>query len=273
MTARDEFSQQLLDDVLEFLDEGGDDDAAFVLRTCSFVAGENERFTEYDPGVWVSLGCARPVYDMLSNQGHPLWDPIHYAVTALKGELSQVSAHFGRMALSPDTQERLAGIAAKYAALTPSIASESKGSAVAAPPTSEIDTTLCFVIMSFSGNPQLKEAYTKAVKPTVEQLGYRCERTDEQQFNGSILEQITLNIRRARFIIADLTEARPNCYYELGLAHALEKQVIHIAASTTELHFDVKVLNFIVYSSAADLRKRLRERIKGTVGAAVSNKD
>lgn len=271
MTARDDFSQRLLDEVLMFLEEGGDNDAAFVLRTCEFSAGEDS--SKYDPPypVWVSLGCGRSVFDMLSQASHTLWGPIGRAIEAIAGGYPQISHHFVRMQFQPEVQEELNAIAKRYAA--PTQAEPPSASSARVSVADEIDPTLCFVIMSFSGNTRLKQAYIRAVKPTVEEFGYRCERTDEQQFNGSIVDQITFNIRRARFITADVTEARPNCYYELGFAHALGKQVIHIAADTTELHFDVKVLNFIVYSSAADLRKRLRERIEGTVGTAASAKD
>jgi hypothetical protein len=110
------------------------------------------------------------------------------------------------------------------------------------------DEQLCFVIMSFSRNPVLEDFYVKAIKPTVENLGYRCERVDEQEFNDSIRARILSNIRKAKFIVADVTEARPNCYYEIGVAHSIEKNVIHLANATCDIHFDVKDFNFIVYS-------------------------
>lgn len=138
-------------------------------------------------------------------------------------------------------------------------------------PKDSIDSKLCFVIMSFSGNPRLADFYEKAIKPTVEELGYRCERVDEQHFNGSIRQQILQNIRQAKFVIADMTEARPNCYYELGVAHATRKHVIHLAFSIDDVHFDVKDFNFIFYSRIDELATLLKERIIGTVGSANSN--
>jgi hypothetical protein len=129
-----------------------------------------------------------------------------------------------------------------------------------------IDEELCFVIMSFSGNPRLKDFYGKAIKPTVRRLGYRCERVDEQHFNDSIRQRILDNIRRARFLIADMTEARPNCYYELGIAHALDKEVIHITNDIKDIHFDIRDFNFIVYDNIDGLKTKLRERIRATVG-------
>lgn len=128
-----------------------------------------------------------------------------------------------------------------------------------------IDSSLCFIIMSFSSNPQLQDFYEMAIKPTVEELGFRCQRVDEQEFNGSIKEEILQNIRKAKFIIADVTEARPNCYYELGIAHALGKDVIHLANTTDDIHFDINDFNFIIYRRVAELMERLKARIESTI--------
>lgn len=133
-------------------------------------------------------------------------------------------------------------------------------------PDTSIDPSLCFVIMSFSKNGRLQDFYEKAIKPTVESLGYRCQRVDEQHFNGRITEQIFRNIREARLVLADLTEARQNCYYELGVAHALKKDVIHLASSVEDIHFDVKDYNFILYSRIDELAETLRDRILSTIG-------
>ncbi len=132
----------------------------------------------------------------------------------------------------------------------------------------EQDESLCFVIMSFSQNPQFKKYYSEAIKPTVEKYGYRCERTDEQEFNDSIKNRILLNISKAKFIIADVTDARPNCYYELGIAHALKKEVIHLANSINDIHFDVNDFNFIIYSSIEELVSKINKRLTATLGHA-----
>ncbi len=127
--------------------------------------------------------------------------------------------------------------------------------------------------MSFSCNPILEDFYSKAIKPTIESLGYVCQRVDEQEFNDSIRARILDNIKKARLIVADVTEARPNCYYELGVAHSLQKDVIHLANSSDDIHFDAKDFNFIIYSRIDDLATKLRKRIIGTVGAANINRN
>lgn len=124
---------------------------------------------------------------------------------------------------------------------------------------------ICFVIMSFSGDPQLQDFYEHAIKPVVTDLGYACSRVDEQEFNGSIRDRIVAAIRDCQFVVADVTEARPNCYYELGVAHALGKEVIHLARSTRDIHFDVRDFNFIIYSRLDDLKQKLKKRIESTI--------
>ncbi len=104
-----------------------------------------------------------------------------------------------------------------------------------------------------------------AVKPTIEESGFRCERVDEQEFKGSIKDKILHNIRKAKFIVADVSESRPNCYYELGIAHALGKTVIHLANDSKDIHFDIHDFNFIIYSRVADLKDRLKKRIESTI--------
>lgn len=134
------------------------------------------------------------------------------------------------------------------------------------PKNNKVDNGFCFMIMSFSENPILQNSYKKVIKPTVSQLGYTCERIDEQEFNGHITKKIIDNIKKSRFIISDLTEARPNCYYELGIAYALNKDVIHIVNSISDIHFDVKDFNFIIYKNIKELKEKLKKRIQETIG-------
>jgi hypothetical protein len=123
----------------------------------------------------------------------------------------------------------------------------------------------CFVIMSFGDNPTLQDHYDLGIKPTVEECGFECVRADEVEHNLRITETIIGLIRNAHFVVADLTDERPNCYYELGYAHALRKNVIHTINKESSVHFDVKDYNFIVYTRLQELRDRLKQRIEATV--------
>lgn len=60
---------------------------------------------------------------------------------------------------------------------------------------------------------------------------------DNQQ---NILQDIVEGIHQADVIIADLTGLNANVFYELGLAHAMNKKVIIITQDLGELPFDIK---------------------------------
>ena len=80
----------------------------------------------------------------------------------------------------------------------------------------------CFVIMPF--RPELNFFY-RAIKSHIEQTfpEVRVERGDDRVLTKPILEKIVDFIRQADVVIADCSGRNPNVFYELGIAHALEK--------------------------------------------------
>jgi hypothetical protein len=129
------------------------------------------------------------------------------------------------------------------------------------PKTAQTPRGLCFVIMSFADDPVLKDCYRFGIQRPVQRKGYRCVRADEIQHDERITDVIVDQIKRADYLVADLTHERPNCYYELGYAHALGKRVIVTARKGATIHFDVKDWNFIQYDGAVDLCEKLTKRL------------
>lgn len=72
-------------------------------------------------------------------------------------------------------------------------------------------------------------------------------------------------INRARFLVADLTDFNANVFYELGLAHALSKDVVLIAQSMDFVPFDLKALRCICYDLTRRGTKQLEEKLRGTI--------
>ena len=72
-------------------------------------------------------------------------------------------------------------------------------------------------------------------------------------------------IERAEFIICDLTNERPNVYYELGYAHGVGNEgadILLIAKEGTTLHFDIGPLRVQYYSSTEHLRTIISANLK-----------
>jgi hypothetical protein len=118
-----------------------------------------------------------------------------------------------------------------------------------------------FVIMPFDRTDELERAYAMGIEPTLRECGLGCVRVDRIRHTTRIGNRIDEALRRSYFVIADLTKERPNCYYELGFAHALGKPAILLARAGTVLHFDVRDYPCIFYESEEHLQKELKETI------------
>lgn len=115
------------------------------------------------------------------------------------------------------------------------------------------------------------------------QLYEHLKHTFEDEFrftNGGDLEtqqciirDIVEGINQADVVIADLTGMNANVFYELGLAHAMNKKVVCITQDVGELPFDIKSYRTVEYSMLFyrlpklidDLRRLLRGAIDGGV--------
>lgn len=118
-----------------------------------------------------------------------------------------------------------------------------------------------FVIMKF-GDEILNSAYTTVIKPVAKRFKLSCIRVDEIPDSGKISDQILEKIAESKYILADLSGARPNCYYEAGFAHALGKEIILAIRDGESAHFDLQGHRFIKWKTESDFKRQLTKRIK-----------
>jgi hypothetical protein len=125
---------------------------------------------------------------------------------------------------------------------------------------------LAFVIMSFSGRKMLN-VYS-AIKDECKKIELNVTRVDENVGAGFILGEIITLIETAEFIICDLSDERPNVYYELGYAHGIGNQplnILVIAREGTVLQFDVSPFRVQFYRSPKHLRSIIATTFKTMV--------
>ena len=124
------------------------------------------------------------------------------------------------------------------------------------------------VVMSYSGRSDLEDAFDSFRQVCLE-LGYECDRVSEESAGERILPEILARMERAAFAIVDLTELRPNVFYELGYADGLRKKVVVTAKEGTELPFDVKDIPTIFWDGQRKLREDLKKRIQAVVKTGI----
>ena len=90
--------------------------------------------------------------------------------------------------------------------------------------------------------------YEKIYKPAIEKAGLTPVRADDEIFGtGKIIDQIWNGINSAKILVAELTTRNPNVFYELGLAHALEKPVVLVSSNEGDVPFDLNHIRVIYY--------------------------
>ncbi len=129
------------------------------------------------------------------------------------------------------------------------------------------DPTLCFVVMPF-GLEGLNDVYEFFVKPSIEaNCGLRCERGDDVFGSNVIMDDIRQSIERSRLVLADLTGRNPNVFYEVGIAHTLNKDVLLLSQSMSDVPFDLRHRRVLVYEYTPKGCKRLEKSVAVNVNA------
>lgn len=103
----------------------------------------------------------------------------------------------------------------------------------------------CFVIMTYHGS----YAFFERIRAIVaEATGLECIRADDIPGAGEDLrEKIHSAVDNAAFVIADVSEPRPNIYYEVGYAIARDKAVLLLAQQDVTIPTDLLGVELIRY--------------------------
>src|SRR5262249_48350980 len=120
-----------------------------------------------------------------------------------------------------------------------------------------------FIVMAFR---EESEDTFNAIREVCEEQGLKWARTDHEPTTNRIYQRIVSGIRRAIFVIVDITIPTLNVYYELGYAEALGKPVIVVAKEGTELPFDTRDIPTTLFHNHTRLKAALRERMDSLVG-------
>ena len=108
-----------------------------------------------------------------------------------------------------------------------------------------------FVVMPFGTKEGIdfNAVYTQLLAPALDAAGFEPFRADEELRAGDIRRDMFQELLLADLVIADLSIANPNAWYELGVRHALRSRgIIHVQAGQNPIPFDVIVDRTISYS-------------------------
>jgi len=134
-----------------------------------------------------------------------------------------------------------------------------------------------FIIMHI-GDPGLDRMCEEVLVPALQECDMEARRVDKHNQGGLLKSEIVQLIEDSDFIIADLTNERPNCYLEVGYAMGIDKfqrliltvREDHLPDSPNfdpngpKVHFDLAGYDLLIWSpeDLAGFREELVKRIK-----------
>lgn len=134
------------------------------------------------------------------------------------------------------------------------------------------ETDQVFVGMWF--NSEMSDAYMHGIAPAIRDAGFVPMRIDEKKDANRIDDDIITEIKRSRFVVADMTHGtdgvRGSVYYEAGFAHGRGLEIIYCCRQDCidGLPFDTRQYHHIVWETPEELRSKLSERIRARIGSA-----
>lgn len=134
-------------------------------------------------------------------------------------------------------------------------------------PKVQVDTYIekgyAFVAMPIVPDDSDFEDVLDAIKEATRRCGITAERVDEPPSNERITDRILESIQKAEHVIVDLTDSRPNVFYEAGYAQGIGKTPVFIAREGTRLEFDLKDYPVIFFKGMKQLKDLLENRLRG----------
>lgn len=128
------------------------------------------------------------------------------------------------------------------------------------------DSTRGFVAMPFDST--LDDAFDDGFYRAIEEAGYRPYRLDRDEYTGKIDDKLVAEIRRCKFLVADLTLQNQNVYWEAGFAEGLGRELFLTcrADDFENRKFDKNHDVCIKWENPDDLREKLLNKIVSVLG-------
>lgn len=128
-----------------------------------------------------------------------------------------------------------------------------------------------FIAMWFDASTN--KAYSEGIEKAVRKTGHIPMRIDRKEHINKIDDEIVLEIKRSKFVVADFTsdidKPRGGVYFEAGFAMGMNIPVIWTCHKDIidQVHFDTRQFNHIVWSDPDELCDKLTKRILAVIGA------
>jgi nucleoside 2-deoxyribosyltransferase len=122
-----------------------------------------------------------------------------------------------------------------------------------------------FVALKFA--PDMLAMFKDKLAPALLRAGYTAEISGTPEHNDQIDAKIIVQIKSARFVVADVTHENQGVYFEAGYALGLGRPVIWTCRRDLKgkIHFDTRQYNHILWNDGDELAAKLHDRVVATI--------
>lgn len=116
-----------------------------------------------------------------------------------------------------------------------------------------------FVIMPYK--EPYEGIYANAINAALKQCGFESIRADEVKRSTPFSADIETDIRSADLVVAETSAGNLNVYYELGIAKALNKEVILLSHDVSSAPSDTRHIRHLTYelTDVNGLRQKFKD--------------
>ena len=118
-----------------------------------------------------------------------------------------------------------------------------------------------FVAMPFDS--ELDDTYRFGIQGPVRAAGFLCERADELAYTGNVVEVLKQRIQNAALVVAEVTDANPNVYLEIGYAWGQNAGTVLLVKGDPEevLAFDLEGQRCLSYEKITHLEELMTNEL------------
>jgi hypothetical protein len=121
----------------------------------------------------------------------------------------------------------------------------------------DIKFSLRSVVVAMPFGDDFRDTYTHAIRPALEESGFKPWKADEQISNIDIMCKVCQAIQESGYVLANITTWNANVVFELGLAYGLGRSAILVKHKKAEVPVDLKGIEYIEYGTIDDLKRNL----------------
>ena len=108
-----------------------------------------------------------------------------------------------------------------------------------------------------------------AIRDACASHSLEAKRVDDIHSPNQITDDVFKTILQSRFVISDLTGKNPNVLYEIGIAHARDREVVMIVQDSNDVPFDLRHIRHVKYVHDSEGLRSLRDELRASVGAVL----